>query len=88
MEVYVGGKVDIVEDGEVVAGIVIGEVAIKEELSPYPSMVDGLGKGGVGVVWWKDLLVVVVLEKVKEVVVIWWSFGVCGIVNGVGGGRR
>ena len=26
----------------------------------------------------------VVLEKIKEVVVIWWSFGVCGVVNGVG----
>jgi len=42
----------------------------------------------VGVVWWKDLLVVVVLEKVNEMVEFWWSFGVCGGINGHGGGRR
>ena len=23
----------------------------------------------------------IVLEKIKEVVVIWWSFEVCGVVN-------
>jgi len=25
----------------------------------------------------------VVLEKIKEVKVIWWSFGACGVVIGV-----
>ena len=30
----------------------------------------------------------VVLEKVKEMVKIWWSFRVCGGINGDGGGRR
>ena len=30
----------------------------------------------------------VVLEKIKEVLVIWWSFRVFGVVNGVEGERR
>jgi len=30
----------------------------------------------------------VVLEKIKEVVVIWWCFRVFGIVNGVKGERK
>ena len=47
-------------------------------------VVAGLGGDGVEMVWWKDLLVMVVLEKVKEMVKIWWSFGVCGGINGDG----
>jgi len=46
------------------------------------------GGDGLGVVWWKDLLVEVVLEKVKEMVKFWWSFGICGRLNGDGGGRK
>ena len=46
------------------------------------------GGDGLGVVWWKDLLVEVVLEKVKEMVEFWWSFGFCGGLNGDGGERR
>ena len=47
-----------------------------------------LNGDGVGGVWWKDLLVEVVLEKVKEMVKFLWSFGVCGGLNRDGGGRR
>ena len=35
-----------------------------------------LGGGVMEVVWLKDLWLMVVLEKVKEMVVIWRSFGV------------
>ena len=39
-----------------------------EGTGPRLWVVAGLGRDGVGVVWRKDLLVVVVLEKVKEMV--------------------
>jgi len=45
------------------------------------------GDGGV-VVLWRDLVVVVVLEKVKEMVVCMVEFWSCGGVNRDGGGRR
>ena len=51
-------------------------------------VVVGLGEDGVEVVWWKDLLVMVVLKKVKKMVKIWWSFGVYSRINGDGGGGR
>ena len=73
MEVYVCGGVDV-EDGEVVAVIVtrivarmiIRDIARVEGAGPRLRVVAGLGEDGVGIVRWKDLLVVVVLEKVKE----------------------
>ena len=72
MEVCGGGGVDIVEDGEVVirivAGMVARDVAGVEGAGPRLRVVASLGGDGVGVVWRKDLLVVVVLEKVKEMV--------------------
>ena len=37
-----------------------------EGADPRLRVVADLSVDGVGVVWWKDLLVVVVLEKVKE----------------------
>ena len=40
------------------------------------------------VVWWKGLLVVVVLEKIKDMMEIWWCFGVCGGINRDGGVRK
>ena len=43
-------------------------------------MVAGLGEGGGVVVLW--LWLMVVLEKIKEVVVIWRSFRVSGVLNG------
>ena len=56
MEVYIGGGVDVVEDGEVVAGIVTrmvaGDVARVEGAGPRLRMVVSLGGDGVGVVWW------------------------------------
>ena len=48
----------------------------------------GPGGNGVEVVWWKDLLLMVVLEKVKEMVKIWLSFRVSGGINKDGRGRR
>ena len=72
MEVYVGGGVDVVKNGKVVAGIVTGMIAGDitgvEGADPRLRVVADLGGDGVGVVWWKDFLVVVVLEKVKEMV--------------------
>ena len=46
--------------------MVTGDVARVEGADPRLRVVVGLGGDGVGVVWWKDLLVVVVLEKVKK----------------------
>ena len=63
---YVGGGVDVVEDGEVVTGIVTRDVAGVEGPSHRLRVLVSLGGDGVGVVWWKDLLVVVFLKKVKE----------------------
>ena len=48
--------------------MVVGDVAGVEGASLRLRVVVGLGGDGVGVVWWKDLLMVVVLEKVKEMV--------------------
>ena len=65
-------EVDVEVDGGVVAGVIAEMVArdviAEEGFSPYPSMVAGSeGDGGV-VVLWRDLVVMVVLEKVKR----WW----------------
>ena len=85
-------EVDVEGGGGVVPGVITGMVARDivevEGIGPSLRVVAGLGKDGVRVVWWKGLLVVVVLEKVKEMVEIWWCFGVCGGINGDGGGRR
>ena len=77
---YVGGGVDVVEDGEVVtrmvAGMVTGDIVRVEGAGPRLMVVAGLGGDGVGVVWWKNLLVEVVLEKVKGdggILVEFWS---------------
>ena len=67
--------------------MVDGDIVIEEELGPYPSMVVGPeGDGGV-VVLWRDLVVEIVLEKVKEMVVCMVKFWSCGGINGDGGGR-
>ena len=91
MEICNGGG-DVVEDGEVVtrivARMVVRDVTGVEGASPRLRMVADLGEDGVEVVWWKGLLVVVVLEKVKEMVKIWWCFGFCSGINGDGGGKR
>ena len=67
MEVYVSGGVDVVEDGEVIAGMVAGV----EGAGPRLRVMSGLGGDGVGVIWWKDLLVEVIFDKVKEKVKFW-----------------
>ena len=90
--VVCSGGDDVVEDGEVIVRIVTGMVTRDingiEGASLELEVVVGLGEDGVEVVWWKDLLVMVVQEKVKEMVKSWWSFGVCSGINGDGGGRR
>ena len=72
IEVYISGGVDVIEDGEVVAiivaGMIAGDVGEVEGAGARHRVVADLSGDGVGVVCWKDLLVVVVLEKVKEVV--------------------
>ena len=77
MEVYVGGGVDVVEDGEVVAGIVTIMVDITrvERAGPRLRVVASLGRDGVEVVWWKNLLVVVVGEGKGDGVILveFWS---------------
>ena len=86
MEGFVGGG--CFGDGKVIAGIVAGDVVEVEGADLELELVADLGEDEVEVVWWKDLWVVVVLEKVKEMVEFWWSFRVCGGINGDGGGRR
>ena len=68
--------------------MVAGYIAGVERASLELEVADGLGEDGVEVVWWKYLLVIVVLEKVKEMVKFWWSFGVCDGINGDGEGKR
>ena len=46
--------------------MIVGDVVGAEGVGPRLRVVAGLGEDGVGIVRWKDLLVVVVLEKVKE----------------------
>ena len=48
--------------------MVTEDVARVEGVGPRLRVVAGLGRDGMDVVWWKDLLVVVVLKKVKEMV--------------------
>ena len=73
--VVCSGGDDVVEDGEVFVGIITRMVARDivrvERASLRLRVVASLGGDGVEVVWWKDLLVIVVLEKVKEMVEIW-----------------
>ena len=68
--------------------MVIGDIAREEGVGPRLRVVASLGEDGVEVVWWKGLLVEVVLVKVKEMMKIWWCFGVCGGINGDEGGKR
>ena len=68
--------------------MVAGDIAGAEGASPRLRVVVGLGEDRVEVVWWKSLLVEVVLKKVKEMIKIWWCFGVCGGINRDEGGRR
>ena len=56
-----------------VAGMVTRDIFGVEGDGPRLRVVAGLGGDGVGVASWKDLLVEVVLEKVKEMVGFWWS---------------
>jgi len=58
-------------DVEVGGGVVTVDVSREEVDGLELEVVAGLGRDGVEVVWWKDLLVIVVLEKVKEMVEIW-----------------
>ena len=71
--VVVGG--DVVKDGEVVVRIVTrmiaGDISRVEGASLEFEVVASLGEDGVEVVWWKDLWVLVILEKVKEMVEFW-----------------
>ena len=64
-------KIDVEVDGGVVARIVTGDVAREEVDDLRLEVVDSLYGDGVEVVWWKDLLVMVVLEKIMELVKIW-----------------
>jgi len=59
-----------------VAGMVTRDVVREEMAGLGLWVVAGLGGGVVEVVWLKDLWLMAVLEKVKEMVVIWRSFGV------------
>ena len=68
-------ELDIVEGGKVVTGIVTGMVTgdivrVKRACLELKVVTD-LGEDGVEVGWWKDLCVVVVLDKVRR----WWNFG-------------
>ena len=59
-----------------ITGIVTGDIIGEGMAGLGLGVVAGLGFGVVDVVWLKNLWLMVVLEKVKEMAVIWRSFGV------------
>ena len=57
----------------IVTGMVIRDIIGVEGAGLELEVVASLGEDGLRLVWWKDLWVVVVLEKVKEMVRFWWN---------------
>jgi len=73
-------EVDVEKDGgvaaEIAAGMVTGDVVEEGMAGLGLAVVAGLEEDGGVVNLWKDLVVVIVLEKVKGWWFEWWSFGV------------